>query len=56
MISPEKANCIAGKRRLEQQTGNFARAQQDSVDTKNYVLCNNSYAEFSPWSNRIVSI
>lgn len=33
----------------------FALAQKDSISTKNYVLCINSYAESSPWSNRIIS-
>lgn len=33
----------------------FAWSQQDSIGNKNYVLCINSYAESSPWSNRILS-
>lgn len=33
----------------------LALAEKDSISTKNYVLCINSYAESSPWSNRIIS-
>ncbi len=33
----------------------FTLAQKDSINTNNYVLCINSYAESSPWSNRIIS-
>lgn len=33
----------------------FVLAQKDSINTENYVLCINSYAESSPWSNRIIS-
>ena len=30
-------------------------AQRDHIDISNYILCINSYAESSPWSNRIIS-
>lgn len=30
-------------------------AQRDHIDTSNYILCINSYAESSPWSNRTLS-
>lgn len=30
-------------------------AQKDNIDTSNYILCINSYAEPSPWSNRMIS-
>ena len=33
----------------------FLWAQKDPIDTKDYILCINSYAESSPWSNRILS-
>ena len=30
-------------------------AQRDHIDISNYILCINSYAESSPWSNRMIS-
>ncbi|WP_294480348.1 ATP-binding protein [uncultured Bacteroides sp.] len=30
-------------------------AQADHIETSNYILCINSYAESSPWSNRMIS-
>lgn len=34
---------------------NFAVAQEDAIDSKNYVLCINSYTDSSPWSNQMIS-
>ncbi|WP_195532990.1 ATP-binding protein [Bacteroides finegoldii] len=31
-------------------------AQRTHIDTSNYILCINSYADFSPWSNRLISV
>lgn len=30
-------------------------AQRDHIDIPNYILCINSYAESTPWSNRMIS-
>ena len=30
-------------------------AQRDHIDIPNYILCINSYAESTPWSNRVIS-
>lgn len=36
-------------------TATHASAQRDHIDNSNYILCINSYAESSPWSNRMIS-
>lgn len=36
-------------------TAAHTSAQRDHIDNSNYILCINSYAESSPWSNRMLS-